>query len=171
MAKKEVKLGHTVRDMVTGFTGIATQLVELLSGTVQFAVQPKLGAKATPGDYPNGMNLDIQTLEFVDDGVAKTVIPPAVTELVLGNEVEDILTGFKGTLTSKNTFINGCVYFHVLPKMTKEQKEQNKAPDSEFFDHARLKKISDGVVKKAAVTLEKPVAQRTGGPATRMSRI
>lgn len=170
---KEVKLGCKVKCVITGFTGIAFQGVELMSGSVQYAVQPPLPTLKVPlpGAIPDAINIDAQLLEFVDIGVSDRVTLAEPTAISLGNEVEDLATGVKGTAITKHTFINGCVYFHILPKQSKEQKEKGIIPDSEFVDCKRLKKISDGLAKKAAVTLSKPLTERTGGPMTRASRV
>lgn len=171
-AKKPAQLGAKVRCMISGYTGIATQQVELLSGTVQLAVQPPLDPNAgTNGQYPEGANIDIQQLEYVEDGLLDRVVPAQATDIALGNEVEDTVTGFKGMTVSKHTFLNGCVYFHVQPKQTKEQREKGTIPLTEFFSAGRLKIVGKGVAPAARKELEKPVSTRTGGPTTRMSRI
>lgn len=37
-------------------------------------------------------------------------------EIMLGDEVKDIYTGFKGVAMSRTEFINGCVQWGVAPK-------------------------------------------------------
>jgi hypothetical protein len=62
-----IKLGQHVRDVVTGFTGIATAKVEYINGCTQFAIQP---ATAADGKYPEPVYLDHQRLEVVGAGPA-----------------------------------------------------------------------------------------------------
>lgn len=63
-----IELGNTVRDVVTGFTGIATARVEYLNGCVQFCLSPK----AVDNKVVDGVYIDHQRLEVVDQGVAAT---------------------------------------------------------------------------------------------------
>ena len=164
-------LGNTVRCAITGYTGVANQQVELLGGTVQFSVQPKVGAEKDSAAYPDGMNIDAHMLDFVDEGVAARVTPVTETvDVALGEKVEDRVTGFVGIATAKHTFANGCVYFSVTPQMSKDDKEKGTAPNTSFFAHGRLKKVNSGVT--AAIVIP-PVASNgkvPGGPATKMRR-
>jgi len=171
-AAKIPQLGNTVRDTITGYTGIAAQQLELISGTIQFAVQPKIDKKAESGKYPDATNIDVQMLEFVDDGVAARVTQPtAIIPFELGNTVKDTVTGFTGIATGKHTFINGCVYFSVTPPMSKEDKEKGTQPEAGFFDAGRLARTGKGVAQSyvKAPEVEK-TKERPGGPSTRARR-
>jgi len=154
-----LKLGSTVRCRATGLTGIADHKVEMLSGTVQYAVQPK-GDGVT---RPDGWAMDIQYLEVLDEGISASTIQPAQTALQLGEELEDTVSGYKGIATQKVTYMNGCVVFGVQGKVKKD----GTLPDLIWFDHKRLKLISAGVSQPEE--LSKPVEKRTGGPSTRTS--
>lgn len=168
----EAKLGNVVRDVVTNIQGIATQYVEMYNGTLQLCVQPKLkGDDPIVGAIPDAVNIDIQQLEFVEDGIVNKVVAAQETDIILGNEVEDISTGFRGYAMVKHTFINGCIYFHVRPKQSKEQKNSNKIPESEFVSAKALKVIGAGIATDFAQELAKPAKERTGGPMTKASRI
>lgn len=61
-----IKLGQQVRDVVTGYEGIAVAKVEYINGCVQFAVQPK----ATDGKLPESNYIDHQRLETIGAGPA-----------------------------------------------------------------------------------------------------
>lgn len=76
-----------------------------------------------------------------------------MTEIKLGNKVECIYTGFKGTAVARTEFINGCIMFSVLPK---KEKKDNKMPEEMVIDEKSLKLIGSKrkEVKKS----------RTGGP-------
>lgn len=65
-----IQLGQKVRDVVTGFEGIATCRVEYLNGCVQFCVKPRCGED---GKMPVGEYIDDAQLEVVGDGVAVAV--------------------------------------------------------------------------------------------------
>jgi len=168
----EPKLGNTVRCVMTGYTGIANQKLELLNGTVQLSVQPSMSKDRLMNNvYPDGMNLDVHMLDYVDDGVAARVTPvTANVDIRLGERVQDSVTGFDGIATAKHTFVNGCVYFTVIPTLSKDDKEKGTSPVGSFFEHSRLKKVSDGIAKSVVIP---PVASNgrvPGGPATKMRR-
>jgi len=60
----------------------------------------------------------------------------------LGDKVKDTVTGFEGIATAKITFLNGCVQFHVRPKMAKPKKnETSKYPDGQYIDVEQLEVI------------------------------
>lgn len=62
----KVKLGNTVRDIVSGFQGIATSKVEYLNGCIQFGIM----AKAKDNKKPDAVYIDEGQLVFVDEGVS-----------------------------------------------------------------------------------------------------
>ena len=65
-----IKLGDKVKDVVTGYTGIATSKTEYLNGCIQMVVMPKQSPDQKKKDeYPDGVRLDIEQLEKVGNGV------------------------------------------------------------------------------------------------------
>lgn len=69
----------------------------------------------------------------------------------LRDRVSDSITGFKGTITARTEWINGCIRYAVQPKIGKD----GKCPDAINFDEADL------VLQKAA----KPATTvSAGGP-------
>lgn len=62
-----IKLGDEVKDVVTGFKGIATSRLEALSGKIEIAVTPK--HKHTEEKRPIASWVDLEYLERVGDGV------------------------------------------------------------------------------------------------------
>lgn len=63
----EFTLGNTLRDKVTGFTGTATARIQYINGCIQYCLLPKVDKD---GKYVDGIYIDVQRLEKVDDGVA-----------------------------------------------------------------------------------------------------
>ena len=55
-------------------------------------------------------------------------------ELKLGMQVEDKITGFKGTLTAKAEYITGCTQYLVSPRVDKDGKHV----DGRWIDDERL---------------------------------
>lgn len=64
---KEIKLGHKVKDIVSGFTGIAIVRLEYLNGCVRYTIQAK---QTKENEVPN-MDVDVEQLKKVDDGILK----------------------------------------------------------------------------------------------------
>lgn len=62
----------------------------------------------------------------------------------LGQEVRDRVTGFKGIVTVKLEFINGCRRVEVQPKVDKK----GEMLDSATFDEPNLEVIGDGILPK-----------------------
>lgn len=160
MSGLAIKMGHTVRDLISGFEGTVVTKVEFMTGNVQFGIQPKCepGAKA----MPDAMGIDSHMLDVVDEGLSAKAIPPAHTDIELGWKVRDRATGFEGIAVQKHTFFNGCVYFQVIPPV-KKGTLINENPPMSFIEHARLEKVADGLV-------EKVMKATVGGPSTRVMR-
>lgn len=174
-----IKLGMIVRDPGTGLTGIASLKAELLSGSIQYAIQPEGDGKT----MPEAMFCDDFLLEYVGEGVSKkTPTPDEAATFRLGEELEDTVTGFKGYAIDRTTYLNGCVHYTLQPHKQKLgffAKLLGEAPRGTHFDFKRLRKISDGVAKPKPPVAPFPVAaavapakekdigftrSRTGGP-------
>lgn len=70
----------------------------------------------------------------------------------LGDEVQDTITGFKGTVVAITKWISGCDRINVQPRVGKD----GKIPDSCAFDEPQVK-----VLKKKKA---KEGSHKTGGP-------
>lgn len=106
------ELGDTIREKITGFEGVAVGRHYFISGTVQYTIAPKkLDDKGSPVPIAS---FDWQHLELMERGPLVTM--PTLPEFELGDEVDDEITDFKGTVTSKSEFINGCVQYGVQPR-------------------------------------------------------
>jgi hypothetical protein len=125
MANKKnrpVQMGNIVRDPITGFEGMAIQLVELLNGNLQYAVQPKC-EKKDGNKLPYSYNFDTHLLEYVSEGLADKVTPPPEVPIKLGDKVKDKITLLEGIANMRAIFMNGCIYFTVQPEV-----KDDKAP-------------------------------------------
>ncbi len=77
-------------------------------------------------------------------------------EILLGDTVQDIHTGFKGVAMIRSEFFNGCIQYDVVPKVNKE----NRQIEAQGIDIQSLKRIKKGpkhIVKKESQEI-------TGGP-------
>jgi hypothetical protein len=110
---KQILLGHKACDVITGFEGIATTLIEFMTGNRQLSLQPRM---KEDGTMPLPQSLDISVLEYVGEGeVARRVEPEDTSHIVLGSAAQDIVTKVEGILLHRYTFLNGCVYFSIQP--------------------------------------------------------
>jgi len=71
----------------------------------------------------------------------------------IGETVKDIVTGFKGVVTSRTEYLYGCTRLGVQPKADKD----GKMPEAQWFDEPALTKV------KGSKTLER-ASLDTGGP-------
>ena len=72
---KEIELGDTVQDLITGFKGRVVAHHQYLHGCARFSVQPeKLGTDKKPIDP---QTFDVPQLKLIKKG---TPFPPAVTK-------------------------------------------------------------------------------------------
>jgi hypothetical protein len=55
--------------------------------------------------------------------------------IALRDQVEDVITGFKGTVIARSEWLNGCVQYAVKPRVNKEGEEL----DAQWIDSAQLK--------------------------------
>lgn len=100
-------LGKRVKDSITGFTGIVTQILHKANGNVQYGIQP-VGDGNT---YPDAMFIDYHTIEIVDDGVADKVTPITnPTTIKIGDEIQDKITKYRGIVTEIAIHLNGCQF-------------------------------------------------------------
>jgi len=165
----EIKLGQRVRDAASGFSGIAIQLSEQLSGSVQIGIQPQVEDGATM--YPDAVFIDVHMIEFVDEGISARVTPaPKDIEIKLGNKVKDIATGFTGIAIEKATYMNGCVYFGVLPKKD-DGKLLNENSRQSYVPVSRLEVVNEGITAKVKEPKADASGKKPGGPARRIERM
>lgn len=74
----------------------------------------------------------------------------------LGDEVKDIITGFRGVIDSRTQWLNGCTRYGVQPsKLTKDGNVQ----DARAFDEQQLQ-----LVKAARIAVTPLAAAKPGGP-------
>lgn len=78
----------------------------------------------------------------------------------LGDEVKDIITGFKGIVISKIIYLNGCVQWGVKARV-----ESAALKEAEYIDEGQLERLGPGINKssvKEKVKKDEPV-RRSGG--------
>lgn len=158
---QHIPIGSIVTDITSGFEGTAVSRSEMFNGNVQYTVQPK--ALKGADKLPDQWSIDAAQLKVKGKGVSDQAFKAQVTDLVVGDEVEDIISGHKGIATTKVTFLNGCVYFDVIKKCNDAKKIESTAM---FLSCTRLKKVGKTALTPIVPKDEKP----TGGPTTRAMR-
>lgn len=78
-----------------------------------------------------------------------------ISDIVLGEEYKDKITGFQGIVTSKHSYINGCHQVGLSAKCGKGEQ-----PKVYSFDVERIKRVGKG--KAAEFTPDK--LSEPGGP-------
>jgi len=78
----------------------------------------------------------------------------------LGDEVQDLITGFKGIAVCRHTYLTGCARISVQPKLVKGE-----TPDDRSFDEPQLKvlvpkKVTIPGVKRNIGGVEKNMPQQ-----------
>lgn len=142
-------LGMTVRDRVSGYTGVATSWHDTYSGVAQIGVTSRV---KDDGSYGDAMSFDLQQLEIVGDR-AMDMTMPAPHSFAIGDTVTDNVTGASGVIVEFSTFLNGCVHVSAQPKVDKD----GKVPERFFWSVNRI-----ALKEKApAAPAEKPTR---GGP-------
>jgi hypothetical protein len=59
----------------------------------------------------------------------------------LGEELQDVVTGYKGIVMGRTDYFTGCVHYGLAARELKD----GKTLDWEWFDETRLSKIGNGI--------------------------
>lgn len=159
----DLKLGNRMTDITTGFTGLAVNRTEFMNGNVQFSLQQPIKAD---GVMPDAISIDHHMLDLVDEGIAARVTPSTFeSPIVLGNEVECLVTGTRGIATMKTYYLNGCAAYLVTGKIASGMDKSKTCED--WIDQCKLKVVSEGVAPKLIKPAKAENGKVPGGPMTR----
>jgi hypothetical protein len=136
------KLGKKATDIITGFKGVITAKAEFLHAPPRYELTPE---KLHEGAPIKPVWLDETRLKVGGTKIKVAEIKPVIG---LGADAEDSVTHYKGVVTGRFIFVNGCVRLEVSSKALKD----GKLNDPEVFDEQRLAPQS------------KAAAERPGGP-------
>lgn len=87
-----------------------------------------------------------------------------ISKVELGDEVECLITGYRGIVTSTAQCLTGCDRVVVAPPVGKD----GKLADSTWFDATAVKIIKKGKVKPASVQAKEVDGKRGGPPSKRV---
>lgn len=152
-------LGYRFKDLITGYIGIANLWAESFTGSIQYGIQQPLDKD---GKYPESYMFDFMQLEVVDEGVSSVWVEPKLDEIILGSEVKDKFSGYKGIAQARIVHLNGCIYIRVVG-------EVNKTKDDITRQVIEVQRLEVTKLAKIGRLAEVPRAVRRGGPVVRAS--
>lgn len=118
-----IEFGKTYRDIVTGFEGICTGMVEWMYGCKQFILSPK--ADRASKKESSSLFFEKQ-LEEVDPGISDKIEAPIIGEpLFFGKECIDKVTHVKGMCIGRYIWLFNCDQY-VLEYRPKEDSLETK---------------------------------------------
>lgn len=142
------QLGAVYTDKVTGFTGTAVNRVHYMVRSSQLGLLPR---SKEPNKLEEAEFFDFQRLTLAEE--TTVVITAGVDtkpfKFSFGDEVQDPMTGVKGTVIAVCEHLDGCITFGVVGKADKD----GKPPSTNYISEHSLKLV------KAA----KPVEPRRTG--------
>lgn len=152
---KEIRLGTTVQDTLTGLTGTVVSKHEAFGGAVEWGIQPPMpGPKS---DMPEMEFVPEVILLYTGEGVSERLPAiPNTDTLVLGDAVEDRVTAIKGIAIERVTTLNGTIQYLVEPKAAK-----GVFLVGSLIDHLRLIKTGPGLNKAPKAKAAPKVKKKT----------
>jgi hypothetical protein len=156
MAKNgEVQMGQKVECLVTGFAGTVVSITQYLYGVRRIGIQPLVDKD---GKIPEGQDVDEPQVKIVDENkVLEADSKPLSFDL--GQEAEDPITGYKGTIIGYCDFINGCRRVGIQQKY--DSKNHKEFDSGKWFYEPQIKVIKKEPRPEVNTS---ETARRTGGP-------
>lgn len=146
--QQEILPGMKVKCQITGYVGIVDHVSTYMHSGNRVAIQP---SKGKDGKLIDAIGVDAAGVVILD---AKRIVDIELPEQIyqFGQKAEDPITGFKGTITGRAVYLNGCARVALEPELHKGEMQ-----DAQWFNETRLKPVGKLKTEEA-----KPV--RTGGP-------
>lgn len=149
------ELGSLVKDEITGFEGICYDRTQWFHNCNTYGVKPL--------DLINGKPQESETFDepqlFII-GKSPKLYKSNDFKFELGEEVEEIVTGFKGIILARTNWLNGCNNYGVKSRNLKD----GIPIVMQFFNEGHLKSTEDS--KKLIPTKNND----SGGPVTKVKR-
>jgi len=130
-----VKLGQTVKDLVTGFEGVAVCRADYLHGMPRVDVQPPI---KKDGSVPDEHAFDESQLVIIKKTPMMKILK-AKQLIKLGQKVIDPVTDYQGIAFGRAVYLNGCSRICVASK----HKEGEKYKSGVWFDEPQLKIVQE----------------------------
>lgn len=140
-----IEVGTPVKHRMSGVSGFVDSRVEYLPGYVWLGVQPK--AKADAVEQPRLLWAD-ECEWAIRKSVASLERPPKpsvpATRWELGEELEDLVTGYRGIAWARKEDFNHCVIYTLQGKGSQPDKLVPSDGYQVFSEH--LRKVSRGLL-------------------------
>jgi len=121
-------LGRIALDSITGLKGVVTAKAEFLYGPARIGITP---TKLHDGQPIDDVWVDEPRLKI---GKVHTKVGAMPVTVALGATAKDKVTGFKGIVTGRYTFLNGCIRIEITP----EELKDSKPVEPSVFDEQRI---------------------------------
>lgn len=108
---RTIALGTVCTDIATQIEGTITHWLYNMSGEVTYVLQPR-GSNLKTGLPVARIHLELARLKVSPEAFEEVEIPYEV----LGSEVEDKATGFKGMAVAFVRYIDGCFHIVIQPE-------------------------------------------------------
>jgi hypothetical protein len=141
--------GDEAKDLVTGFRGIVTARTTWLHGCNRLAITPtKLGSDGQP---VKEATFDEQRIEVIKRGKVPSKLADAtvLTNLGMGSEATDTVTGYKGIISAITVTLGGDIHVFLEPEKLKKDGDPF---DLEVFHSDRIEVIQPKPVPQAKKT-------------------
>ena len=149
-----IKLGDRVKDVYTGFVGIADGRSTYLHGCDRITIEPETLDKDNKVREPE--SFDETRVELVDPGVFWHTSERPPLHIKLGDRVKDTITGFEGIAVSYGVWLHHSSMVGIEPTKLKD----GKICDSANFAATRVKLVKSQPVLVAVAS----DTDKTGGP-------
>lgn len=147
-----IKLGSPCRDKATGLKGAVTHWLYDMGHRIDYVFQPK-GLNEETGQPVDILVLEAERLEISP----KCFELAEIDEDILGSQVTDEMTGFKGMAVGFVRHTHGCFHVQIQPKgrLPKSNDPVKKREfDLRFCTGKKIKKMKPDELEKS--TKEKP---------------
>lgn len=139
---KTVSVGDRVKCKVTGIEGIVIVRHDFLYGLPRIGIQPE---GSFEGKAHEVIHMDMPQAELVETDVIDRhgMIPNS--NMNLGDEIRDTISGFKGICSGKAEWLYSCTKVMITPKAL--DKKTGKPAESDWFDEPQTERVKKEVVK------------------------
>ncbi len=102
---KSIKMGNLVKDSITGLEGIVVAISKSAHNCDRVGIQVR---EVKEGKIPDAVWFDLPQTLFIKN-TKVPIIDCGKPKFSNGDEVEDMISGYTGTVTGNIFFINGCI--------------------------------------------------------------
>lgn len=140
-------LGTELKNNITGFTGIAIEIVMYITGCAKYNIQPK----GKENEHPDAKWLLEPSLERLDPEKNYKSFEQVSKVARLGEKAKDKITGVKGVITGY------CESLHTCPSYCIEYKTFRGIVKSIWLDEGRVQVIGKNRITLKIIIIEKRV--------------